>query len=301
MTHPNEHARLVVLMTSHNRRETTLMCLQALFASQSIESLSMDVILVDDGSTDGTEEAVVELFSKVRVVRGDGSLYWCRGMYLAFEQAMNNHYDYYLWLNDDTMLYPDSLSRLLSIQKQLRKNTDKPVIVVGSTQDKTTGILTYGGESRPVWWKRTTFVKVKPGIEPLHCDSMNGNVVLIPDESAKIVGNLEPAFEHAMGDTDYALRANRLGVAVWLAPGMHGVCGHNTITGTYLDTTLSIQKRWKLMLGRKGLPWRSWLLFTYRHAGPLWPFFFLWPFVRLIYTSVICRHTTGFEEPAKEK
>jgi GT2 family glycosyltransferase len=85
-----------------------------------------------------------------------------------------------------------------------------------------------------------------------------------------------------MGDTDYALRARKLGIDVWVAPGVYGSCGDNPDTGTYLDSQLPLPQRWKLIMSRKGLPWRSWLVLTSRHMGPLWPLYFCWPYIKLI-------------------
>ena len=210
-------SRMAVIMTSFNRREKTMECLAALNANRNIGHVELNAVLVDDGSTDGTAEAVSQAYPWVRLVHGDGSLFWCRGMHRAFGTAMQHDFDYYLWLNDDTMLFADALSRLLDCAVMQRKLTDKPVIVVGSTVDEQSGKLTYGGERRAAWWRRTSFVKVRPGEQAQLCESMNGNIVLIPAESAHRVGNLDPVFEHAMGDTDYALRANKLGVGVWVA------------------------------------------------------------------------------------
>lgn len=277
--------RVVVIMTSHNRRDKTMDCLMALSASTNISEVELRAVLVDDGSTDGTAEAVARAYPWVNTERGDGSLFWCRGMHRAFEIAMHQGSDFYLWLNDDTMLYPDALSRLLDCAAMQRRETGKPVIVVGSTVDEASGALTYGGERRASWLRRTRFVKVEPGEHPQPCESMNGNVVLIADESARRVGNLDPAFEHAMGDTDYALRANQLGVGVWLAPGTHGTCGDNSVGNTFMDPTLSLARRWRQMMGRKGLPWRSWLVLTRRHAGILWPLYFAWPYLRLLWSG----------------
>lgn len=87
-----------------------------------------------------------------------------------------------------------------------------------------------------------------------------------------------------MGDIDYGLRANKLGIPVWLAPGIYGTCSNNPVHGTYMDTTLPLSRRWELMMQRKGLPWRSWLALTNRHAGPAWPMYFIFPYLSLIFS-----------------
>lgn len=274
--------RLAVLMTCFNRKNKTMECLQALTNSARYPQLEVDAVLVDDGSTDGTMQAVQAKFPWVQVVRSSGNLYWARGMHQALQIAMQSDYDFYLWLNDDTMLYADALSRLLACEAALRTQSNGPIIVVGSTVDEHTGALTYGGEVRVSTLRKMRFARIKPSDAAQPCESMNGNTVLISRDAARIVGNVEPAFEHAMGDTDYALRANKLGVGVWAAPGVHGTCSGNAATGTYMDTALPLRRRWQLMQSRKGLPWRSWLILTRRHAGVAWPLYFAWPYLSLL-------------------
>ena len=274
--------RVCTIMTSFNRRDKTMECLNALSKNETTYEIRLATILTDDGSTDGTSPSVETAFSWVHIIQGTGNLYWCRGMHNSFGLALKCNADFYLWLNDDTVLQQDALARLLQWESELRTSHGRPVIVVGSTNDPEFGGITYGGERQASLWRRTRFVKIIPSDKPQRCDSMNGNIVLISRAAAQIVGNLDPTFEHAMGDTDYALRARRLGVDVWVAPGVFGTCADNSPTGTFMDPSLPLSRRWKMMMGRKGLPWRSWLTLTRRHTGLLWPLYFVWPYVRLL-------------------
>lgn len=278
----NKKTSICILLTCFNRKEKTLACFAAIQRSFLPANIELTATVVDDGSTDGTVEALAAAHPWVHVERSKDSLYWCRGMHRAFAIAEHSKPDFYLWLNDDTMLYPDALARLLEAEKQLRASSGKPVVVVGSTVDGETGVLTYGGSTRHAGLKRMRFSRIQPADVAQRCDAMNGNLVLVSKEAATVVGNLDPVFEHAMGDTDYALRANKLGVQVWVAPDVHGICSNNTVTGTHMDTSLTFSRRWKLMMHRKGLPWRSWLALTSRHAGPAWPLYFMWPYLSLI-------------------
>lgn len=78
---------IAVLLTVHNRKEKTLCCLQNLFKQKIPNGYQIEVYLTDDGCTDGTPEAVHEQFPAVHIIKGDGSLFWNRGMYTAWDTA----------------------------------------------------------------------------------------------------------------------------------------------------------------------------------------------------------------------
>ena len=281
----NQPLRLCALLTCFNRRDKTLACLRALAASTGLDDVRVQAVLVDDGSSDDTAQAVAAEFDWVRVVRvgaTEDALFWCRGMHRAFAAALETGFDHYLWLNDDTMLAPDALARLLETARSLRRREGAAVMVVGSTVDAATGVVTYGGERRPSRWRPLRIERLQPRAEPQRCDSMTGNIVLIAADVALRVGNVDPVFEHSMGDTDYALRARGRGVQLWVDAGMHGTCSDNSPAGTWCDASQPLRARWRDMMTRKGLPWRSWLVLTRRHAGPLWPIHFASPYVKVI-------------------
>ena len=283
--------RLCALLTCFNRRDTTLACLRALAASAPLRDIDVHAVLVDDGSSDGTAARVRAEQPWVHVVQPDpaaGALFWCRGMHRAFDEALRAGFDDYLWLNDDTLLQPDAIARLLASQARLRAHAVGPVIVVGSTVDAVTGETSYGGTRLPSRWRPLHVERIPPGAQPQRCDSMTGNIVLVSDEAARRVGNIDPLFEHAMGDTDYALRARRLGVEVWVDAGVHGTCSDNP-PGPWRDRSQPLSRRWRDMMARKGLPWRSWLALTRRHAGPLWPLHFALPYAKVVAQGVFKR------------
>lgn len=264
-------------MTVHNRREKTLACLESLRRQQDVAA-TVEVYLVDDGSTDGTAEAVRKQFPNVHVHVGDGTLYWNRGMHAALAAAYRHGYDGYLWLNDDTMLDTDALSRLLITWRDVSDRCGRPSIVVGSTRDPDSGRVTYGGRYRPSRIRRTRFCVLPPAATmPRRTETMNGNLVLVPADVVARVGNLEPAYRHGGGDEDYGLRARQSGCEIWLAPGFLATCprdgatsgGHRTLRDELRD--LADVKRFEP---------RSWALFTRRWAGPLWPLYFVSPYMR---------------------
>lgn len=282
--------QLVVLMTCHNRIDKTLACLEALYRNRLPENVSLDVVLVDDGSSDGTREAVQDRFPAVRIIRGDGSLFWNGGMRRAYEAAQAEEYDYLLWLNDDTVLDGDAVERLLATQTQLLDRLGRPAIIVGSTRLPASNIPSYGGTVRIHRLKPMRFVLIPPETEPIECDTMNGNVVLVPREISLALGNLEPRFVHAGGDMDYGLRAKAALYSIWVMPGYAGACANDhPISGSFNDVTLPLTDRMRKILSPKGLPLRTWLVLTRRHGGLLWPLHWAWPYLKVFITSVAYR------------
>jgi GT2 family glycosyltransferase len=264
----------------------TLACLGALGTAARYAQVDIEAIVVDDASTDGTAAAIRTEYPWVEVIDGFGALFWNRGMYVGFGVALRRPADYYLWLNDDTVLVGDALRSLLQQSEQLRRTEGTAVIVVGATAERSSGQITYGGRVRRSRWRRFNYQLVWDENRPVPCEAIEGNCVLIPREVAQAVGNLDPAFEHAMGDTDYGLRALRAGFRSFVGAGIVGYCSDNSTVGTHQDDLLSLRRRWQLLLSRKGLPMRSWLHFTRRHGGLLWPLYFSSPYVRLIWSAL---------------
>jgi GT2 family glycosyltransferase len=271
-----KQVRVAVIMTCYNRRDITISCLQALHK----QSVTFDVYLTDDGSSDGTDEAIKANYPDVKILKGDGSLFWVGGMRLAFAEALQSNYEYYLWLNDDTTLEFDTLECLLTIHQDLCAKSHFNSIIVGSTKDPQTGKSTYGGAVKSKHWYSNKFEFLEPSNYLQECDTMYGNCVLIPRSVATKVGNIDAAFIHSLGDLDYGLRSRKLGCSIWVAPGYVGTCSQNVVNGSWADKNLSILERLKKITHIKSFPVRAWTVFTYRHSGSFWFLYWFLPYIR---------------------
>ncbi|WP_228059591.1 glycosyltransferase family 2 protein [Plectonema radiosum] len=270
--------QIAVIMTCFNRRETTLACLRALHQQTN----TFDVFLTNDGSSDGTAEAIKAEFPQVKILQGNGNLFWVGGMRLAFAEAIKNSYNYYLWLNDDTFLETDTLDKLLNIQIYLSKQGCENSIVVGTTKDPITQKPTYGGAVKSKKWYSNKFEFLEPTQLIQQCDAMFGNCVLIPHSVVAKVGNIDAAFIHSLGDLDYGLRARKLGCSIWIAPGYVGTCSKNSIRNSWADTNLPLQQRLRKILQVKGFPLKPWTTFCSRHSGRFWLIYWLLPYIRAV-------------------
>lgn len=278
--------RCAVLVACHDRRDVTLAGLAALeVATRGPVARDVDwqVLLVDDGSQDGTAEAVASRFPGVEILRGDGSLFWNGATRLAFETALRRDPDFFLWLNDDTTLDPDGLDRLLSTWRAARERSGGRVVVAGATRDPSTGGTSYGGLFRPHAWDPLRFDILPASEAPVACSTFNGNCVLVPREVAALVGTNDAVFRHGLGDFDYGLRCASAGCELLVAPGTVGTCRRNR--QPWRDRGLPLGRRWAALVSPKGLPLREWWVYARRHGGRLWPVFFIAPYLSLARSS----------------
>ena len=267
---------IAVLTTCHNRRAVTLACLDRLFMQTLPAETTLEVYLVDDGSVDGTADAVKGSFPDVNIILGDGQLFWCNGMRLAWERAATADPDFYLWLNDDVMLFDRAVETLLDTWSQ---SGAQETIVVGSCCDPASGYLTYGGQRRTSSHP-ARLQAVHPEGRAVDCETFQSNALLVPRAVYNRIGMID-SFQHAMGDTDYGYRARKAGCRCLVAPGFLAACESNAAP-TYWRRGPSLSQRWRLLNSRKGLPFSDWLRFARRHGGLIWPIHWLRPYLRVI-------------------
>lgn len=233
-----EKKNIAVLMTVFNRKETTLKGLRSLY--KAIEELgdgyAFDVYMTDDGCTDGTGETVAEEFSEIKIIKGSGSLYWGGGMRKAWQAAIDSGivYDYYLWFNDDTLLFNTALKVLFGDYKSVGTMS---IISGGCCDSKEENTATYGG--------RIEQVLVIPSGEPQKIILMNGNIVLIPNCVAKEVGIINDYYRHSLGDFDYGLRAQKEGIDVFLSSVYVGTCDRHDNDLKYCNPRIGVVQRIK--------------------------------------------------------
>lgn len=238
----NQVSRIAVLMTVHNRREKTMRALDNLNAQKLPEGLELTVFLTDDGCIDGTAEAVKREYPRTVIIKGDGNLFWNGGMRKAWEAAVaQGDFDAYLWLNDDTFLKDNALHILMDA------HNDKPraIIVGASHATDNPGKVTYGGMDN----KERNFM---PEGSLQECHTFNGNIVLVPDSVYRLLGNLDGVYSHSLGDIDYGLMAREKGIKAFQTGCFVGECDRNPAGPRWLDTTLPVIKRIRILFSPLG-------------------------------------------------
>jgi GT2 family glycosyltransferase len=258
-------------MTTYNRVEKTLSCLENLFNCFLPKEYDLNVYIADSNSPDNTEKIIKKKFPDVYIFNVGDNVFWNQGMRLAWDRASKINPDFFLWLNDDTHLYKNSIKEILN-DYSYKKNS----IIVGVTEDGKD--LSYGG--------RRNFKEniLKPNGSPQKIKIMNGNFVLVPKQVFEIVGYLNYRFSHSLGDIDYGLRALKNRINIYCTSKIVGYCSKNESVW-YKEN--SFFKRLKVLNSPKGTPLKEYFYFNNKHFGILKGTKFLMAsFVALIYPKL---------------
>lgn len=250
--------KTAVLLTVHNRKDLTLQCLKNLFAQEIPEDVAFQVYLTDDGCTDGTPEAIAEHFPQVHIISGSGFLFWNRGMNAAWDTALlDANYDSFLWLNDDTLLFPGALRQIFEADTLKGGQS----IIVGATVSSSDNTLqTYGGRL-----DGGAFVPLDGELRP--AKYFNGNIALIPLTAYHRLGQLDPYFSHSFGDFDYGHRAYKAGISMYQVGRALATCDAHVRTGDWRNPELPLSRRWHAMFAPNGMPPHEIFHYALRHEG----------------------------------
>ena len=269
--------KVAVLLTCHNRKDKTDICLSTfLSATKYIKSYIFDVFLVDDGSTDGTYELILEKYPMVFYIKGNGTLFWAGGMRLAWATALNSdiEYDGFLLINDDVEFIDSFEDKILLTQQWCINNNDKDGIYVLSTIDKMTNEVSYGGHLLKKRIFKHTTISIMPTEQPQPCDLANANILYVSSEVVKKLGILDSHFTHSLADFDYMLTANETGFPVLVCPGVGGYC-KNDHPKDLIASISTIKERIKALYSPKGMAFNEYLYYLKKHFWWKAPYAFL--------------------------
>ena len=248
-----------IIMTVHNRRNTTVECLSRFYKCKGLDKYDIDFFLMDDGSSDGTAEAVANAFPQVTILQGNGTLFWNRGMYECWKEAIKKRHDFYLWLNDDTMLYENALEVLFA---DYAKAGDMSIISGCCCDTATQSMTTYGG------WVNNKVAELTGSIRTI--EDLNGNVVLIPNQVVERIGIIDPYFQHSAGDNEYGYRAQKNGIATVITSSFVATCDRHDRVSKSMDSNLTLRERLKYMNSPWGARPKE-IFYLYRKYKGIWP------------------------------
>lgn len=226
---------LYIVIPVFNRKHFTRECLLSL-RQQTTDQFR--TIVVDDGSTDGTDEMLATEFPEVDVVTGDGNLFWTAGVNAGIRRALELGADRVMTLNNDVVTAPDF------VEQMLRAAERHPTAVLGALElDADTNQPIYGGEVLNFMTNtRHDLLEELPAEQQhgLHAVTyLPGRGLLIPKAVFDKIGLFdEKRLPHYLADFDYTSVARRAGFPVF--------CNYEARLSTYPEEsgqTITRKKR----------------------------------------------------------
>jgi len=218
--------KVEIVTPVHNRREETLQCLKSL-ARIDRTGLSVHMIIVDDGSTDGTAEAVKSEFPDVEIVKGDGNLWYTAGTNRGLEAALRHDPDYVLAINNDSIFDDKCILNMVECAEKHPRSVVGAILLDWSVPHRIFQVaprweLLRGGYRH---WFRQTIWTIPDS--PWEVELIVGNCVLYPAETIREVGLMDEKRLTQYGDAEYTPRMRRAGWRLIIEPRARTFCKPN--------------------------------------------------------------------------
>lgn len=202
--------RIYILLPVHNRRETTSRFVQCL--KEQIYK-NYHLILIDDGSTDGTEEMVRREIKNLTVLKGNGRWWWAGALQQGYFWLKSHNIEksnIVLLINDDTEFEADFLKKAVSLL-----NRRERVLLFAQNRCKRIG-RTYIGFH--VDW---CHFHIEPTESPKEVEAFSSRGLFLRVGDFSEIGGFYPRLlPHYCSDLEFTLRAVRKGMALYTDPSL---------------------------------------------------------------------------------
>lgn len=256
-------SQVCVIVLTWNQHELTLDCLDSLSALD-YPADRIQVIVVDNGSTDGTVGAIYERYASVIVLENGENLGFAEGNNVGIRQALKGNADYIMLLNNDTAVDPSMLNELLAVIE-----ADPGVGIVGPK-------MLYFDEPDRIWcagnkfdWHSGESVRLQaeepdlgaetPATEelPREADFITACAICLRRQVIEEIGLLDPRFFIYYEETDWCMRARAAGWKILYVPRARMWHKVSAAMGTTSPATAYYMSRNVLLFmakNRRGLP-----------------------------------------------
>ncbi len=216
---------LSVIILTYNTRDLTCACAQSVIADAGRAPYGIEIIVVDNASTDGTATALSQAAPGVRIIVNESNLGFSRGNNIGLSAARGR---YMMLLNSDTETQPGALQALIAFM-----DAHPDAGACGPMLLNADGSLQPSGRPLPsVWtsimsmtrlyrlWKRDFYRQAGRDYNAIaKVGEVSGAALLVRREAYASVGGLDPNLFAYYEDIDWCKRIGDAGFSVYYAPG----------------------------------------------------------------------------------
>lgn len=255
---------MATVIVNWNGLEHTTECIRSLAA---LTYPDLQVIVVDNASTDGSPQAIRDRFPNVVVLQANANLGFAGGCNLGIRHAIATGAEYVWLLNNDTVVRADALDRLVEAAEahddrdffgswivfQARPDT---LWFGGGRYDGLTGRIKHEDYGR-----RVATCEARGQVTPTAWISACS--LLFRSSAVRRVGLLDESFFLYREELDWQLRANRKHPRALLVREplvQHKVGGSTGTSESELGKLFMARNQLKLMRRHAGAAWPIWLV-----------------------------------------
>jgi GT2 family glycosyltransferase len=211
-----------IIIVSWNTKELLLRCMKSVFEYD--QRISREVIVVDNGSQDGSENEVKKTFPLIHLVENEKNLGFARAVNQGLMKASGR---YALLLNPDTQVKDGAVEHLMSFMDSHAEAGVAGAQLLNSDGSKQNSIANIPSLATELFNKnllRWLFPRKFPGKgkdypEPIEVDSVIGACMMVRRGAIEQVGLLDEDYFLFLEETDWCYRMKRAGWRIYHLPG----------------------------------------------------------------------------------
>jgi GT2 family glycosyltransferase len=213
---------ITVILPTYNRKNSLEIILRQLFSQDMDKTINIIIIVINDGSSDGTTGMLNMEFPNTIVITGTGNWWYTKCMNEGFKIAKKFNPDYVLTLNDDIEIETNYITELLKASNNVGSNS-----IVGSisiTKEDNAVIFT-SGVKKIIAWRMKQIHYIKPftiikkekltGCYPTQV--LPGRGMLIPFRILEKMNYFDETFVQYHSDTDFCYRAVKKRIKLFIS------------------------------------------------------------------------------------
>ena len=206
-----------VVILNWNKADETLRCLDSL---RQVQPAGVEIIVVDNGSEDGSAERIRSAYPAVTLIETGANLGYAEGNNTGIRSALARGARFVFVLNNDTVVDAGTLDRLQEAARQFPQAAffgPKILHLEMPTRVQSAGItLDYFWRSQH---QDAGEPDLSPDRSPFPVECLSGAALFIRADALEKIGLIDPDFYLYRDDIDWCLRARRLGCQILLVPG----------------------------------------------------------------------------------
>lgn len=207
---------VVSVILNTNRRADTLACLASLRAS---DYPNHQAVVLDNASTDGSVGAIQAEFPEAQVLRLNRNLGYAGNNNVGIEAALALGADWVWVLNEDVVVAPDALSRLLEAAASRPAAGVLGPLVYHHSEP---AIIQTAGGTLDRWWQSSHRGQNQADTgqynRPEPVDWISGCAILVRRAAIEQAGALDERYFYYWEETEWCLRLRRHGWQAWCVP-----------------------------------------------------------------------------------